>query len=266
MGLLPQMPFEVGATSFVLPDQILPNVEWLLGRVDDVQLLMMEAHGDLPDERELRRLRRLAEDGGMSYTVHLPVEPMIGDPDEPLRRWSVAVLADLITDLEPVVPTGWVLHPEPKPPPAGEERDAWVERCVHSIGELLELTGIEPHSLRLENMEQDLEPHREVMKRTGVSGCLDLGHVLLLGGDPVAFLEAHLPVATQLHIHGVTDRDHVSLEHYPRLEATVQTLLDARFEGILTLEVFSEPAFRRSMDELSRAAEAVVARLERTVP
>jgi len=35
-------PFRVGATSYVLPDHILPNVEYLAPMVDDVELVLFE--------------------------------------------------------------------------------------------------------------------------------------------------------------------------------------------------------------------------------
>ena len=46
--------FRIGTTSYVIPDDILPNVEYLASRVDDVQLVLFETDeygSNLPDAR-----------------------------------------------------------------------------------------------------------------------------------------------------------------------------------------------------------------------
>ena len=52
-------PFRVGATSYVIPDHILPNVEYLAPLVDDVELVLFETDeygSNLPDTSVIERL------------------------------------------------------------------------------------------------------------------------------------------------------------------------------------------------------------------
>jgi sugar phosphate isomerase/epimerase len=55
-----------------------------------------------------------------------------------------------------------------------------------------------------------------------------------------------------IHIHGVAERDHKSLAHVPpqELQAVLQLLLDADYQGVLTLEIFGEEDFTSSMGAL----------------
>jgi sugar phosphate isomerase/epimerase len=77
------VPFRIGATSFVYPDRWLPNVERLAGRVDDVEILVFEP--ELPDRAELAALANLKQKSGLTYDLgHLHRD---GRPErEVLRR------------------------------------------------------------------------------------------------------------------------------------------------------------------------------------
>ena len=74
--------FRIGTTSYIIPADILPNVEYLAPLVDDVQLVLFETdeHGsNLPDATLRQRLADLAAQYGITYTVHLPLDLRLGD-------------------------------------------------------------------------------------------------------------------------------------------------------------------------------------------
>jgi tetraacyldisaccharide-1-P 4'-kinase len=76
--------FRVGTTSYILPDDILPNVEYLAPRVDDVELVLFETDehgGNLPDGALRDRLSALAAAHALTYTVHLPLDLRLGTVD-----------------------------------------------------------------------------------------------------------------------------------------------------------------------------------------
>ncbi|MCX7010033.1 MAG: hypothetical protein NTY53_22795 [Kiritimatiellaeota bacterium] len=56
LPLLPTVPrqnsFRVGVTSYVYPADILPNVERLAGRVDDVELVLFESEATAPNSAD----------------------------------------------------------------------------------------------------------------------------------------------------------------------------------------------------------------------
>jgi len=80
-------PFRVGSTSYVYPDDILPNVRRLAadGDVDDIELILFEVDDgatNLPDLRTIDALCALAAQHRLTYSVHLPLDFS--------RRWQRA--------------------------------------------------------------------------------------------------------------------------------------------------------------------------------
>ena len=74
--------FRVGTTSYIIPADILPNVQYLAPRVDDVQLVLFETDeygSNLPDAALRGQLVELGARHGMTYTVHLPLDLRLGD-------------------------------------------------------------------------------------------------------------------------------------------------------------------------------------------
>jgi len=77
--------FRIGTTSYILPADILPNVEFLAPRVDDVELVLFETDeygSNLPDAGLCGRLNELAAAHGLTFTVHLPLDLRLGDGGE----------------------------------------------------------------------------------------------------------------------------------------------------------------------------------------
>ena len=64
-----RFPFRLGTTSYILPDEIIPNVRHLAGKVEDIELVLFESEefSNLPTEAELGILDGLARDHGMTY-------------------------------------------------------------------------------------------------------------------------------------------------------------------------------------------------------
>ena len=51
------LPFRIGTTSYIIPDDILPNVRFLAGRVKDVELVLFDIDEKSGRTRSLKRLR-----------------------------------------------------------------------------------------------------------------------------------------------------------------------------------------------------------------
>src|SRR5680860_168938 len=76
-----------GTTSYVLPADLIPNVQLLAPLVEDIELILFEGEVDnLPTPEEVAVLRRLAQEGGCGFTVHLPLDVGLGESEESYRR------------------------------------------------------------------------------------------------------------------------------------------------------------------------------------
>ncbi len=91
MASTPAFPFRFGTTSYIVPDEIIPNVEFLKERVDDIELVLFESDefSNLPSEDDIRRLANTADEHGLSYSVHLPLDAYLGHSDRSERLRSV---------------------------------------------------------------------------------------------------------------------------------------------------------------------------------
>jgi len=250
-------PFRLGSTSYIIPDDIIPNVRFLAGRVEDVELVLFEVDdgpSNLPTPADLEILATLARSNGLSYTVHLPLDL---DPDfeNATPSPSLQKACKVIRGTLPLQPFAYIAHLnghglDPKSDP--QRLSAWHLRHLRALEFLLNELP-QPHVLCIENLEsyppQALWP---ILERLPVSTCVDIGHLWLQGLDPVAYLQEAHQRTRVVHLHGIAQRDHNSLIHTPpaHLDAVIAALLHLDFTGVLTLEVFNQDDLETSQHTL----------------
>ena len=72
-----KLPFRLGTTSYIVPDEILPKVQYLADKVDDIELILFEVDegpNNLLDTNIIRNILSLANNCNLIYTVHLPLD------------------------------------------------------------------------------------------------------------------------------------------------------------------------------------------------
>jgi sugar phosphate isomerase/epimerase len=268
--------FRIGTTSYIIPADILPNVEYLAPQVDDVQLVLFETDeygSNLPDAALCNRLNEIAAAHGLTYTVHLPLDLRLGDGGEETHV-SLVKARRVIEATRALNPLAYTLHltPPPTPPLRGEGcelplpsqgggQGGWSNALVNwqeASRRALEIVCSwldAPERLCIENVERwDPEAFAPVVEALPVSRTIDIGHLWLQGADPLAHLARWVDRARVIHIHGIAERDHASLAHAPaeRLDPVI-AFLTARFSGVLTLEVFNQADLESSQAALAAA-------------
>lgn len=246
--------YRVGTTSYIVPDEILPNVQFLAGRVEDVELVIFEVddgRDNLLSPADVRELATIGAKSGLSYTVHLPLDLRLGARDDRLHH-SLEKARAVIERTWLLDPWAYVLHLDGRD--AGDYQ-AWVGQAARSL-EIASEWVDEPCRLAVENLEgYPLDFIDPVLARVPVSRCLDVGHLWLEGHKPVPFLRTHLPRARVIHLHGVGTRDHQSLAHMQQeqLVAVLAELEAVAFDGVLTLEIFNREDLGSSIEALRGA-------------
>lgn len=93
----------IGTTSYIIPDDILPNVRYLADKVDDIELVLFESEemSNLPDEKTIRELSLLGESHDLSYTVHFPLDIYPGSRDQQERSRFLRTIERIVTLTEP---------------------------------------------------------------------------------------------------------------------------------------------------------------------
>ena len=264
----------IGTTSYIIPDDILPNARYLAhlpGRpVKDIELVLFEVddgQNNLPDDAAAAELADLARQTGLTFTVHLPLDLRLGT-DGSEQHESLAKARRVIERTRALNPWAYVLHLDGravKDTPTGPAYERWLEQSLRAL-ELAAGWAGAPELLAVENLEgYPLEFWEPVFERSPVMRCVDIGHLWRDGHDPLPYLRRALPRTRVIHIHGIGERDHQSLALVPpaRLDAALGCLQTGGYAGVMTLEIFGLDDFNTSLQALL-ASQARLDRSETT--
>ncbi len=140
-------PFRLGTTSYIIPDEILPNARYLAPLVDDIELVLFEVddgYNNLPDQSVINELNAIARDIDLTYTVHMPVDlNFLGDQDS--LNATLAKAKRTIDHTLALNAWAYVLHldgPElllPSPPPLSKQQ--WQEKALAFVAHLSNWLG-----------------------------------------------------------------------------------------------------------------------------
>lgn len=252
-------PFRLGTTSYIIPDDLLPNARYLAGKVKDMELILFEVDdgpNNLPSPEVIDELARIAQENDMTYTVHLPLDLKLGE-DGSEHDPSLIKAKRVIDCTRGLDPWAYVLHLDGRSVRTSEDASAikrWQDQSVRAL-EIASVWAGGADKLAVENLETyRLDFIQPVLERLPVSRCVDIGHLWLDGHDPIPYLQAALPRTRVVHIHGLTERDHHSLACMPleKVKAVWDELVHANYDGVVTLEIFSEDDFLSSMEVLGK--------------
>jgi adenosyl cobinamide kinase/adenosyl cobinamide phosphate guanylyltransferase/sugar phosphate isomerase/epimerase len=255
------LPFRLGTSSYIIPEDILPNVRYLGGKVRDVELVLFEVDdgpNNLPTGEVLDELIHLAGLYDLTYTVHLPLDLKLAE-DGSTRDASLVKAKRVIEVVQKLDPWAYVLHLDGKSVRDSADPDVlrgWQDQAVHALEIVAEWAG-GLEKLAVENLEgyppDFIQP---VLDRIPVSRCVDIGHLWLDDIPVLPYLDQALPRTRVIHLHGIAERDHASLSHVPtpEMDAVLQKLV-ADYHGVLTLEIFNEADFLSSLAAIQRSLE-----------
>lgn len=247
-------PFRLGTTSYIIPADILPNARYLAGKVRDIELILFEVDdgpNNLPSPEVIDELLQIASEHDLTYTVHLPLDLKLGE-DGSERDQSLVKAKRVIDCTRGLDPWAYVLHLDGKSVRTSTDNELikhWQSQSVRALEIVAEWTG-EAEKLAVENLETyPLDFIQPVLDRIPVSRCVDVGHLWLDDHDPLPYLRSAMPRTRVIHLHGIAERDHRSLAFMPqeKVRAVWDELIRTNYEGVLTLEIFSEEDFVSSM-------------------
>lgn len=254
-----QFPFRLGTTSYILHDDVLPNIHFLKDKVDSIELLLFESDEDsnYPAPDVIKELNAVASDYDLTYTVHLPIHVPLGTRNESERKKNVEIMLRAIDATAALNPHAWDLHLEPDEESIVRpvyDLPAWRAASFQSL-EDIKAGGGDPARIGVEVLDYDFSLIESIIEQSGFGTCLDIGHVWHRGFDENYFLETVLPKTRSFHLHGFNEeRDHKGVHLIPpaqlkRFIDAVAALPDAAGR-VVTIEVFNEDHFNHSMEAL----------------
>ncbi len=252
-------PFRLGTTSFIYPDDILPNVRKIGGVFDEIELLVFESipYDVLPSKAVVDELAVLSEDLCVTYNVHLPVDISISDPWRAKRDTAVKAIKKVKTLFSPLNPTTHTLHLDyVEQRDMGPNRSKWEKRIKQSLKDLLDITG-DLSFISVETLEYPVEYLEDLIKEFDLNVTIDAGHHLKCSQNLGATFEKYKQKTPVIHLHGVDFtldpiKDHLSLNKIPHDKFKPVLDLMNQFTGVVSLEVFSLENLIQSLDFLSQ--------------
>lgn len=252
-------PFRLGTTSYIIPADILPNARYLAGKVKDIELILFEVDdgpNNLPSPEVIDELAQIAGEHDLTYTVHLPLDLKLGEAGSE-RDQSLVKAKRVIDCTRRLDPWAYVLHLDGKSVRTSTDAELirrWQSQSVRALEIAAEWAG-GAEKLAAENLETyPLDFIQPVLDRIPVSRCVDIGHLWLDGHDPVPYLRSAMSRTRVIHLHGIAESDHRSLSFMPqeKLRAVWDELTRLKYDGVLTLEIFSQEDFISSLETIER--------------
>ena len=235
-------PFKLGTTSFIYPEDYIPNVKMLGPYLDEIELLLFESRPPeaLPSKATIAELSRLAKEYDLTYNIHLPTDVSISDEKPENQQQAVKALMGVIDLTSSLAPTSYTLHiPYNAKSYSVDSVKRWQDRVLKNLKKIL-ATGIAAESIAIETLDYRFDLLKDVLAELNLSVCLDIGHLILNEFDFQALFNQYVDRAAIIHLHGVKNgRDHLALDKLadPFIQPVVSIL--KRFTGIVSIEVFA---------------------------
>ncbi|MBW2265106.1 MAG: sugar phosphate isomerase/epimerase [Deltaproteobacteria bacterium] len=249
-------PFKVGTTSYIYPDNIIPNVRMLAPYLDEVELVIFESRkaSNLPSEADIEQLVHIGNVESLGYNVHLPIDISLGRNDASIRDHGVAVASKVISLTRPLDPSTYTLHLSLDG--CCGERQADVEQWKGQLRESLERilpTSVSAEKISVETLDYPFELVEEIVETLELSICLDIGHLILYGYSVADYILRYLSRTSIIHLHGLKNgQDHLSLAALSEQELGEILGLMKGFSGTVSIEVFSFHDLAESLGVLEK--------------
>ena len=233
--------FSLAVPSWLFAGSYLENVSRVAPFVDGVELLFFEgAQSSLPDDATLSGLKRLKEEHGLSFNIHMPTDLSLSSFKKSQRQKAVDEhlrLMEMVAELDPVTPTIH-LACEKK----GEEK-RWVDAAGEGLFKLA--SHWDPTAFTVETLDTDLRQLAPAISSLGFFVCLDLGHLIHFGLPVEETIKAFFSRCRMVHLHGVAGgKDHRSLLEMEKVQLERLLPFLKEYTHTLSVEIFkADPCF-----------------------
>ncbi|MBN2160704.1 MAG: TIM barrel protein [Spirochaetes bacterium] len=255
-----RFPFAVGAPSYIIPvkaDSVVANARFLAGFLDMVQLLLFgrDHLDEVMSPRIIRDLRKIGDDSGLRFTVHLPADlALLGASKEAALR-SLDVIERILDATGVLGVEGYVLHVDSGPERV-ELTQSWREEFSGVLGIMAERLGDAARDIYLENTSYDLMYFGDIVNDSPFPVCMDAGHLMFHGHDGERFMELFGSRIRQVHMHGVGGgKDHRAISAHDVRHLKFAGKLLMKMAGSLVIEVYNRGDLEQSLRGLEHLFE-----------
>lgn len=256
------LPFRLGCTSYVYPDDILPNVRKMAPLIDDVEIVLFESEelSSFPDKETIIELTELSNKYDITYTIHFPTDLKAGSESINEREKLVAQVRKVVNLTKPLDPYGYILHLEGIRPDASKQKiEEWHQVCREVCKSIAEIPKLDCRKVCIENLDYPVDWYMDLVDQYGFSLCLDIGHLWHYKvSNWNELLIKYLPKTRIIHVHGVSyDKDHISLKN-SKLDDTqllFNILIESGYQNVVSIEVFNKEDTFESLELVGVACQ-----------
>lgn len=251
-----QYPFRIGTTSYIIEAGLIENANFLADQVDDMELILFDLPGgpsNLPDNHQRKELIEIGCSKYLSYSVHLPLDLCLLPGNSSIKKAKKVLHSVRELPISVVIAhiDDWVWRRQKINGYDPFLMRKWRSQAASAIAQVKQMIP-DPTPLCIENLESfPAEAILSLAKETGVSMCIDIGHLYKYGHpDPLLFLHDNLHHAKILHLHGLKQNiDHQSITYIEeqQLKAMLRILVNQNYTDILTFEIFGMDDFQSSL-------------------
>lgn len=248
-----RFPFKIGSTSYVLPDNIVPNVQYMSDFVDDIELLFFESFDKSPliSNSEITELRSIAADKNLTFSVHCPIDIHAGSADTNSRKKFVNQIEMLYEATKMLNVSGYIVHLDGISDSSSEEEiKLWYNNVDFVCQRIGEIKSIDRSKICIENLGYDPRLNLDIVNKHNFSFCMDMGHFWLNNHDWKSIFPIAVNKTKVIHLHGVhSGKDHRSLKtkNYKQLEDLLTSFL-TNYTNVVTIELFNKDAVFESLE------------------
>jgi len=255
-----EFPFNIGTTSFIYPDDYVPNVKLLGPYLDEIELLLFESLSTaaLPSKAVIAELSRLAEEYQLSYNIHLPTDVSISDLQPEKQQQAVDTLIGVIDLASALAPTAYTLHiPYNYKSYDHDTVKRWQGRVLKNLEKIL-AAGIAAESIAVETLDYRFDLLNDIIAELNLNVCLDIGHLIVHEYDLNTLFNQYVDITAIIHLHGVkSGYDHLALNKLAdKFINPVMSILN-QFSGSVSLEVFAFDDLKPSLAFLEKHLKTV---------
>ena len=258
-------PFQLGSTSLSYPNlDLFSNLELLADKFDLVELTLDYPKSLPMSEEQVDRLGEAKEKLGLDYSIHLPLSVNLATNNPFLRQASVENVASTFELVSPLDPVVYTLHLNPMFWPGRtslttlfelKELEAHCEAAHQSLKDLKD--RVEPSKVAIENLSTDLSEIQDIIVEEGYGRCVDVGHLVKIGRDPLLHFYSNSDSVINLHLHGVVEGDdHQQINRDGgafNLVGLLEVMVETNYSGPVILEQFDPEHIDTTLETLSDA-------------
>jgi len=237
-----------GTTSYVYPEDILPNVILLADRVDEIELILFESpdYSNLPDKETMDKLIKISKIYDLEYNVHLPIDIKLLSDDYKIRKRAIENLKCVYDKSLILNPLSYTFHFE-------DYNEQLYKKYSKSIIKQLKEVFTKDIKICLENTDKYFNRFATDFINEGFNVCIDIGHIIKSGENISDYLSRYDGFVKIIHFHGVKNgKDHQSISNIDL--KTIDMILNfaKRNRASVIFEQFYFNLVKESIDTIRR--------------